>query len=127
MGRDKSLSDRNKVKEYSLFLLNNYNNNDKILASDEFLFNIKWYKSYYNYPIELNITTIPRIDYSLVDSQTQQFIVENKQNHKLWFFGRNFEYYFRCSNSDIIEKLLKENNINYVKFQNKNLYLIHAE
>ena len=82
MGRDKSLSDRNKVKEYSLFLLNNYNNNDKILASDEFLFNIKWYKSYYNYPIELNITTIPRIDYSLVDSQTQQFIVENKQNQK---------------------------------------------
>ncbi len=43
------------------------------------------------------------------------------------FFCRNNEYYLRCTNFDILENILKENNLNYDIHKNENLYLIYAK
>ena len=123
-GRDKSVLDRLKVKEYSLFLLDNFKENDIVLASKEFLYNINWYKAYYKYNKYYDIKTIENVDFDIVDEYTKKFIDENLNKSKLWFFGRDYEYYFRCSGAEVIEMLLKNKKIDYTIYKNNDLYLI---
>ena len=56
--------DRLKVKEYSLFLLDNFKEN------------INWYKAYYKYNKYYDIKTIENVDFDIVDEYTKKFIDE---------------------------------------------------
>ncbi len=121
--RVRSLESRSKAKEYTLFVLDNFKLEDKILASEEFIFYTKYYKKYYNYKKNIAFSEYDKDWTVKVNKTSKKFIKKNEDFYKLWFWGRDYECYFRDSDSDyIIENLKKDYKINFFE----GMYLIYT-
>ena len=124
-GRNKSIEDRNSVKDICLKVLNNIKQNDKILASEEFLYSIKYYKFRYNIDKLPDITTYGYKDNIPAEYILKTFIEQNK-NYNLWFIGRNNEQYFKCLNDEDILKVLQKINFKHTIFKKNDIYLMYV-
>lgn len=113
-GRNKALDDREHVKEFSLYVLNNYQSSSKILASREFLYSLMYYKAYNNIDIVPNIITFDEI-------QNQYFGDFINENQNLWIIGRSNEHYFKSPQLDDVKEVLKGRKYQY--FYHKDIYL----
>lgn len=126
-GRNKSLNDRLAVKNFSIKILDNYKSGDKIVASEEFLYAIKYYKANKKYNRKIKITTFNDITETTVENITEfinDFIKNNQTSKKLLFIGRNNEEYFKCADAKILEEIIKQNGLKYKKESRNDLYYI---
>ena len=123
-GRNKSIEDRNLVKDFSMEILKNAKSTDKILASEEFKYSIKCYKFYYNFDIDPDVTSYGYKSKVPAEYILKKFMDQNK-NKNLWFIGRNGERYFKCLNIEDLIKLFKIKNLKYKIYTKNDLYLIH--
>jgi len=123
-GRNKTIDDRTAVKDISLKILENYEKDYKILASEEFEYSIKYYAYYTNSAKIPDITSYGYKDITSPIELAQEFIDVNK-NLDMWFIGRENEQYFNCLNSDDIMKLIDAKNLHYEIYRKNDIYLIH--
>ena len=122
-GRNKSIQDRNLVKDVSLKILNEMKITDKILTSQEFEYSIKYYKFYHNIDKTPDITAYGYKNSNNINELIKEFINQNK-NSRLWIIGRDNEYYFKCPSCKEIVQILKENNLKFKTYKTNDLYLI---
>ena len=131
-GRDKSLSERNSVKESCIFLIDNSDSNNRVLASAEFLYSLRYYKAYLKSQKNINIETYADIAQKRLSDKDIEIIVtkfldENlNSGNDIWFMGRDNEYYFQCPNYSELEKILNRYNLKYKSDRYRDLYLIHV-
>ncbi len=130
--RNRSYIERICIKDASLYIINNYREGDKILASEEFIYFINYYIKRYNLK-KINFST-----YGFRDSYIERcrayiiakdFIKENKNKSKIWFIGRDNDEYFRCASHKEIEQLLNMEDLNYqlMLSYNKEIYIINTK
>lgn len=112
-GRNKSIDDRNAVKDFSLHVLTDYKNDNLIAASEEFLYSIKYYSFRYNYNF------VPKI-YLFENNIVDESILKSN----VWILGRDNEHYFTCPNYVDIEQKIKQKNLIYDEKRHKDLYLV---
>lgn len=124
--RNKSIEDRLAVKNICLKILKNYKSGNKILASEEFLYSLKYYGAVNNYDKKIDIIPYAETDETRLSDYTtdfaQDFIKDNKTN--LFIVGRNNERFFTCPNLEILEEIIAQNKLKYKKYTYKDIYLV---
>lgn len=131
--RDRALIERQNIKNITLFIIDNFNNGDKILASDEFIYFIDYYKKRYNINKEIIFNNYDSLNKKRVRYKIQNlaksFIEENKNKSKLWIVGRDWEPYFISCLHKEVEDLLKKNKLEYdmILSYNKEAFIIYTQ
>lgn len=124
--RNRSKQDRDFVKEYTKIVIDYINESEVILASDELIYVINYYKHYFKSDKNINIKRYGDITSDEIEKTVVNYLDENKNKSGLWFFGRDNDNYFKCGEFILVSKLLKHYGIKYTYYRNKDLYLIHT-
>lgn len=113
--RDRSLNARLLTKKFSLMVLDNYNDNDRILASDEFIYYINFYNKRYKYNKNLKFHSYGYDFKKEINTYkvAEKFVNEFGDKCKLWIIGRDYENYFRCCQFWDIETAYLKKNLKY--------------
>ena len=130
-GRNKSVEDRTKVKEYSLEIIKNFQAKDVIFASEEFVYSLKYYNCRYKFNKNLKIIPFADTPASNVSNEDMTELVENTINKNeysgYWFIGRNDELYFKSLNFEETENIVKQHLFKYKIYKQNDLFLIYAK
>ena len=108
-----TLKYRQEVKKVSLYVLNSYQKNIKILTTNEFYYYIRYYNKYYNMKKNIPITYLGWINKDEIGNIITKFIDENNGKYTMWFISRSNEYYFRNWNWKYLKEKLQEKKIKY--------------
>ena len=131
-GRNKSIEDRVSVKNYCIEILKNYKSEDIIIASEEFVYSLKYYNCRYHYDKILNIVPFSKLPVTknISNNDMKQIfennIIDKNKYSKIWFISRNDEKYFKCLNYDDIKSILIKYNLNCNVLKHNDLFLISA-
>ncbi len=109
--RTRALEYRQEMKNFALFILNNYSG-EKILATNEFKYFTDYYNKYYGMNKNIPIVSLGYDESIDVNDILAGFINENEKN-KMWFFSRIDECYFIFFNMDDVTELLNLKHIKY--------------
>ncbi len=125
-----TLQYRQEVKKVSLYVLNNYQKNIRILTTNEFYYYIRYYNKYYNMKKNIPITYLGWINKDEIGNTITKFIDENNGKYTMWFISRNNEYYFRNWDLKYLKEKLQERKINYgviPRFKNTYAYILYSK
>lgn len=125
-GQNKSIENRKLTSDTNLEILKSYKPGEKILASEEFLYGLKYYKFSENFENMPEIYTYDFYPGNSSKNAMKIFIKDNVHKTPVIFVGRNEEDYFTCAESEEIEDVLKSLDIKYEKYLKDGLYMFKS-
>ncbi len=122
----RSLGYRREMKKISLYILQNYNKDIKILSTNEFSHYVKFYNKYYNMKKNICINVLGWDNNGKITDITNKFINENYEKHPMCFISRNDEFYFRNWKRKELKTMLDKKHIPYEIEYKGNVYFVYT-
>ncbi len=109
----RSIHYREEMKNVSLYVLNNYSGNQKILTTNEFYYFIRYYNKYYNLKKDIPITFLGWNNNGKIIDIMNEFFDKNSGKYTMWFISRSNENYFRTWKWYELISMIRNRNLSY--------------